>query len=234
MASGSDIIEPAGSAPPHQKFVFDTVFEDDGRVIAPQRAKKHFAAAEVEAIRAEAFAEGQRSAVARAQEAQAIALQQIAGAAQGALGGLALVAHEHRSGSARLALAAAGKIADAALDHFPQAPVAAALDQLAREIEAVPRLVCRAAPDQVEAVQAALTGAAASAGYPGQIVVRGEPDMPLAAFVLDWGDGSAAFNPAEAAQRVAEALENALAAEGHHAESLTSSDLTSSNETDHG
>ena len=68
-----------------------------------------------------------------------------------------------------------------------------------------------------------------SAGYPGQIVVRADPALPAAAFVLDWGDGSAAFDPEESAARVAQALDEALAAEGFHAESLTSP-----NEADHG
>jgi flagellar assembly protein FliH len=212
-----------------QRFGFDTVFEDNGRVIAPLRPKKNFTAEEVAAIRAECFAEGQRSAVAQAQEALAFAVSQIAGAAQGALGGLAMVAHEHRAGSARLALAAAGKIADAALLRFPEAPAAAALDQLAREVEAVPRLIVRANPDQLAAIQTALDGAAASAGYPGQILARADPALPAAAFVLDWGDGSAAFDPVAAAARVGEALDNALAAEGFHAESLTHP-----NEADHG
>ena len=215
-----------------QKFTFDTVFEDSGRVIAPMRPKKSFTAEVVEAIRKDRFAEGERSATAIAQQAQAAALQQIADAAQGALGGLAMVAHEHRAGSARLALAAARKIADAALDRFPEAPAAAALDSLAREIEAVPRLIARCAEDQAEAIQAALEGAAQSAGYSGQIVVRADPALPLAAFVLDWGDGSAAFDPnAASAARVAQALDEALAAEGFHAEPCS---LNHPNEADHG
>jgi flagellar assembly protein FliH len=208
-------------AAPLQKFTFDTVFEDSGRVIAPLRPKKNFTAEEVEAIRRECFAEGERSAVALAEEAQAAALQQIAAAAQGALSGLAMVAHEHRTGSARLALAAAGKIADAALERFPEAPAAAALEALAREVEAVPRLMARCEPDQVDRIQAALEQAAQRAGYPGQIVVRPDPALPVAAFVLDWGDGSAAFDPNESAARVAQALDEALAAEGFHAESLS-------------
>jgi flagellar assembly protein FliH len=209
------------SEAPLQKFTFDTVFEDSGRVIAPLRPKKNFTAEEVEAIRRECFADGERSAVALAEEAQAAALQQIAAAAQGALGGLAMVAHEHRTGSARLALAAARKIADAALERFPEAPAAAALEALAREVEAVPRLMARCEPDQVDRIQAALEQAAQSAGYPGQIVVRADPALPAAAFVLDWGDGSAAFDPNESAARVAQALDEALAAEGFHAESLS-------------
>ncbi len=217
----------------HPRFVFDTVFADSGRVIAPPRTKKNFTIEEVEAIRAEAYAEGERSVTAQAQKMQSMALAQIAEAARGALGGLGMVAHQHRSGAARLALAAAGKIADAALLRFPQAPAAAALDALAREIEAVPRLIVRAAPAMLEPLEAALAEAAQSAGYPGQIVVRAEPAMPLAAFVFDWGDGSAAFDPVQAAARVGEALENALAAEGCHAESLNISDSLS-HEADHG
>ena len=215
-----------------RKFSFDTVFEDNGRVIAAARPKKSFTPEEVDAIRAQAFSEGQASAVAQAQEALAFAVSQIAGAAQGALGGLAMVAHEHRAGTARLALAAARKIADAALERFPEAPAAAALDQLAREVEAVPKLIVRASPDHLQAMQAALDGAAVSAGYPGQIVVRADAALPPAAFVLDWGDGSAAFDPVTAAARVGEALENALAAEGFHAESLTL--RQDPNEADHG
>ncbi len=44
--------------------------------------------------------------------------------------------------------------------------------------------------------------------------------MTGATFVLDWGDGTAAYDPQEAADRVSHALETALAAEGLHAEPL--------------
>jgi flagellar assembly protein FliH len=206
----------------HEKFAFDTVFEDDGRVTAPFRAQKSFTADEVAAIRIQCFAEGERSAVAIAQQSQAMALAEIADAARMALGALTLVAHEHRSGAAKLALGAARKIADAALDRFPEAPLSAALEALAREIEAVPRLVLRCAPEGLEAMQAALAEAAVSSGYPGQILAKADPALPPAAFVLDWGDGSAAFDPIEAEARVAQALETALAADGLHAEPLPS------------
>ncbi len=232
-------MSPDPDSGPLKRFSFDTVFEDNGRVITPLRPKKVFTPEEVETIRRECFAEGERSALAMAQQAQTLALQQIAAATQGALGSLAMVAHEHRSGSARLALGAARKIADAALDRFPEAPVAAALDALAREVEAVPRLLARCAPEQIDGVREALDSAAHSAGYPGQILVRADPALPPAAFVLDWGDGSAAFDPNAAAARVAQALDEALAAEGFHAESLDHSNmghpnLGHPNEADHG
>jgi flagellar assembly protein FliH len=151
---------------------------------------------------------------------QAEALGQIASAVQAALPRLAEVAHEHRAGSAQLALACGRTIADAALELFPQAPVKAALESLAREIETAPKLVVTAGEDVARDLLGTLEQTAQAIGYAGQIVIRAEPGMPTAAFTLDFGDGSAAFDPAAAAIRVAAALEAALAAEGLHAEPL--------------
>lgn len=204
-----------------RRFSFDTVFDDAGGIAsAPAPRKRLFTPEEVEQIRAAAYAEGERSAVARAEAAAADALANVATAARAALSALTVVAHAHRSGSAELALVAARKIADASLELFPDAPVAAALEALAREVEAQPRLMVRVAPNMEERVQAALQHTADAIGYPGQIVARADPGMPPAAFVLDWGDGKAAFDPEAAAARVGEALDAALAAEGLHAEPL--------------
>jgi flagellar assembly protein FliH len=134
------------------------------------------------------------------------------------------VAHDHRAGSAELALACAGKIAGAALERFPEAPAVAALEGLAREIEAHPKLLVRAGPDLVERLQAALDRTAEAIGFPGQISVRADETIALAAFIIDWGDGRAAFDPAAAQSRVAAALEAALVSEGLHAESLIASE----------
>ena len=63
-------------------------------------------------------------------------------------------------------------------------------------------------------------GAAQACGFAGAIVATADPGLPLAAFTLDWGEGRAAFDPEAAAARVAAALDEALAAEGLHAEPL--------------
>jgi len=206
---------------PHQKFGFDTVFDGAGDVaFAAMRPKRLYAADEVEHIRQRAFAEGEAAAAAAAASAQSAALVAIAEACRQALPKLAEVAHEHRVGSAELALACARAIADAALLRFPQAPVQAALEVLAREIEAAPRLIVATAPDMAEEIQALLTQTAQAVSYPGAIVVRGQAGMKPGAFSLDFGDGVAAFDPDAATARVAAALDAALASEGLHAEPL--------------
>ena len=207
------------SAP--RPFDFDTVFGDDGAIArASARPKRLYPIEEVEQIRAQARAEGERVAMASVEAQQAAALAQIAQACQAALPRLAEVAHEHRGGSADLALACGQAIADAALDAFPRAPIQAALDSLAREIESAPRLVVTVPPAQAEGLEAVLVQTAQAIGFTGQIQVRPDPGAPQAAFSLDFGDGAARFDPAAAAERVAAALHEALAAEGLHAEPL--------------
>lgn len=217
----------ADTAP--RKFSFDTEFDGD-RIIAPAKAKRFYTPDEVEMARAQAFMEGERSAVAEAEARAAHALAEVTRAAVAALSSLAEVAHSHRSESARLALAAANKIADAALDRFPEAPVVAALDALSVELMSAPRLVVRTAPDEAERITQSLERAAQNAGFAGQIVVKTDPALPRAAFGFDWGDGRASFDAAAASARVGEALEAALAAEGLHAEALPSTTLEPNHE----
>jgi flagellar assembly protein FliH len=209
------------SQPIPRKFDFDTVFDDAGAVAqVSARPKRIYPLEEVEVIRAQAYAEGERTAMARLEAQQAEALSVIAQACQAALPRLAEVAHAHRVGSAELSLACGQAIADAALDAFPRAPLQAALDSLAREIESVPRLLVSVSPSLAEGLEPLLAQAAQAIGFAGQIQVRQDAGMTPAAFALDFGDGAARFDPAAAAQRVTEALQAALASEGLHAEPL--------------
>jgi flagellar assembly protein FliH len=206
---------------PHAKFGFDTVFDHAGDVaFAAPRPKRTYTTDEVEVISQAARAEGERMALAGVTARQADALASIVAACGQALPRLAEVAHAHRIGSAELALACARAIAAAALDRFPEAPVRAALESLAREIEAAPRLVVTADPELAQGLQTVLEEAAAASGYQGAIIVRTDAGLAPHAFTLDFGDGSATFDPAAAAERVTQALHAALAAEGLHAEPL--------------
>ena len=210
------------SEAPHTRFAFDTEFDAAGEIayVAP-RPKRTFTPEEVEEIRQQAYAEGERAATTSVTAQQMAALSEIARACSYALPALANVAHEHRVGAAELALACGRAIAGAALERFPEAPVQAACEALAREIEAAPRLIVSAAPDLAEKLQGLLDEPARRAGFAGAIQVRGDLALGRHAFTLDFGDGSGSFDPALASQRVAEALHAALAAEGLHGEALT-------------
>jgi flagellar assembly protein FliH len=206
-----------------RKYAFDTVFDDEGDVASSAPVQKAFYTAhEVEQIRAEALAEGRRTALDQAQKDEARCLAEIRQAMAQCMGILSKTAHDHRAGVVELAMTAARKIADAALDKFPEAAAEAALNALMLEVESHPRLLVRAPEAVLGRVTESLERVAASAGYTGQVTVRADPELEGAAFIFEWGEGRAAFDPAQAAARVAAALEAALAAEGLHGEALKS------------
>jgi flagellar assembly protein FliH len=204
-----------------RKFDFDTVFDGVGDVLsAPAPHKAFYTPVEVEQIRLEAFADGQRAAVQQAELDQAQCLEGIRFAIERTVPLLAQAAHEHRAGAAELALAAARKIADSALEAFPEAPVRAALEALSNEVQGHPRLLVRTPERLLERIQAVLEKTAESVGFPGQVTAVADDRLEGAAFIFEWGEGRAAFDPEAAAQRVTQALHAALAAEGLHAEPL--------------
>jgi len=204
-------------------FIFDTEFDAAGGVVRAsdfRPIKRAYTPAEVEALVAQARLEGRETALSENAALQAQALSVIAEGVARSAGTLMSVAQAHREGSAEIALSAARVIAGAALERSPDLPLRAALEQLGQEIDASPRLVIRA-PGLDETSRDALKAVAADAGFSGLVAFRDDAGLPMAAFQLEWSDGRADFDPAEAAARVAEALTAALAAEAGHAESLT-------------
>src|SRR6185503_15324702 len=105
-----------------RKFTFETEFEG-ARVLSGNAYKRLYTADEVQTLAAAARAEGEAAAMQRVEAQTARALAELADAAKAALPTLAVAAHEHRAGSAELALACARQIADAACERFPDAPL---------------------------------------------------------------------------------------------------------------
>lgn len=203
-------------------FAFDTEFDADGAVVRPGAwtpARRAYLPAEVDALVAQGRLEARQQALAEIENIRALALTSVAQAAAAAMPTLRAAVQAHREQSAALALAAARAIAGAALERFPQAPLKAALEILAQEIDASPRLVVRAS-NLDEAARGLIERACADSGFTGAVAFRDELGLHPAAFQLEWADGRADHDPQMSAQRVAEALTAALAAEAGHAETL--------------
>lgn len=201
-------------------FAFDTEFGADGAVLRAsswQPTKRAFAPAEVEALVAQARLEARQQALDEVEALRADALSIVAQTVSQAATALRDVAEAHRRESAELALAAGRVIGSAALERFPRRPLEAAIEALAQEMDATPRLLVRASGLD-EGGRAQIEALCAQSGFSGLVVFRDEPHMPAAAFALEWADGRAEFDSAEAEGRVAAALDAALAAEAGHAE----------------
>lgn len=201
--------------PAPQKFGFDTWFGDDGRVVeqAPHaRMRRAYTPAEVEVIRQQAFQEGQADQRQRDESQTSAALAQIAAACADALGGLDGVIARFQAEAAELALSTGEVIAGGALDGCPTGPLTAALEALAQELAGTSRLVVRANAASPE-VREAIEKAAGDAGFVGRVVLRDDGDLGPAAFVVEWPDGRAEFDPTEAAARVRALVGTALSAD---------------------
>lgn len=129
---------------------------------------------------------------------------------QDAFASMAEVGQAHWKQAAELALVCAKQIAGEALKHFPQGAILAAMDALATEIKAQPRLTVRAGAEWAQGFQTALDQKAGQLGLPCQVQVTPDPNMPLAAFDFNWGDGRAQFDPQSAADKISAALQSAL------------------------
>ena len=75
-------------------------------------------------------------------------------------------------------------------------------------------------PQLADALKDVLEETARGLGFEGAVVIKPDGAFGPHAFTLDFGDGQAAFDPAQAAERVSQALIAALASEGLHAEPL--------------
>lgn len=204
-------------------FAFDTEFDGSGSVVRASEfrpTKRAYMPSEVEALVAQARFEAREAALAEASSIEAMGVAAIGQAMGQAIPALAHVAQTHREQSAALALAAARVIAAAALERLPMGPLQSALETLGQEIDGSPRLVVRASGLE-PGVQAKIQAVCVDAGFTGAVAFREDVSLPLAAFSLEWADGRADFDPAAAAERIATALNSALASEAGHAEPLT-------------
>lgn len=209
-----------------QKFIFDAEFTDDGQVSYSQFGVKAKTYTEEDVAEAwqTGFSEGEASALAVAAERQVAAIEDLIDVAKQGLHALAQSAHEHKAGAAELALVCARKIADVALDHAPNAVITAAIEALAREVEAQPRLILRT-PNPTEEMKSAIEAAAQQVGLQAQILLRPEPSAAAGAFIIEWPDGKASFDPEQTAIKLLDAIRSALSAEGLHGEANLSGDL---------
>lgn len=186
-----------------RKYAFDVEFAPDGTILQDNSAGvRRFDSDEVEAERQRAYESGKVDAVALAERATAAALKDLAMAASAALQTLDAEQKAIRRDAALLALAAARKIADAALTQFGEERALAAIEQAMDTLRHGPRLLVRVPQDAAERLKPMIEAMAEEHHYAGKIVVRGEAGLAAGAVAIDWTDGVVRLDPAEIADRI--------------------------------
>ncbi|MGQ0534253.1 MAG: hypothetical protein ACT4OF_16415 [Caulobacteraceae bacterium] len=193
-----------------RKYAFETEFAPDGEIV--REAPKRITAEEVQAANSEGYERGKNDALAQAERRTTAALEAIADAASAVLTRLDIESRAMRTEAARVALAAAQKIAGVALDTFgierAQKAIESAMDTLRHQ----PRLVVKLPPDAAEALKPRIAEMCQTHAYAAAVLVRAEPGLSAGEVVIDWSDGVIAMNPADAAKRIEDLIDAALAA----------------------
>lgn len=201
-------------SPQHQNarpFVFDTEFDAEGRVVQPsnwQPPKRSYMPAEVEALIAQARLEGRQQALDEVEALRANALSVVAQTVAEAAGRVEAMIEQYRQQSAELAVVCGKALASSAMELYPRRPLEAAIEQLAEEIDASPRLLIRTYGLDAEA-RAQIEQMCEQSGFSGVVVFRDDVAHP-AAFSLEWSDGRAGFDPNEVEMRLRERIQAAL------------------------
>jgi flagellar assembly protein FliH len=193
-----------------RKYGFDTEFAPDGAIL--KEAPKQLSPEEIAAECAAAYERGKHDAVAQAERQSAAALQALADAASAVLTRLDAESRAMREEAARVALGASKKIAGLAIEGFgidrAQAAVEAAMDALRTQ----PRLVVKLPPQIAEELKPRIAAMCETHAYAGAILVRAEPTLRAGEVIIDWADGVISMSPEDAAARINELVEAALAA----------------------
>jgi flagellar assembly protein FliH len=180
------------TAKPSSKFTFDTEFHGPSDVVsdaARVRQKKTLTIEEIEAMRADAQAEGMEAASVRAAENIERTAAMLVTALRDALDCSHDEIENVRVEAAALALAAAKKIAPAALAALPAGDVENALREAMHQAIGEPRITLRAAPDVITALQGKVDAIAHEEGYDGRVILAADPAIAGADCRIEWRGG---------------------------------------------
>ncbi len=177
---------------PAHKFTFDTEFRGQNDVAsdaARARQKTTMTAEEIEAMCARARAEGAETAAVRATENMDRTIAALIAALRDALVRSHAEIEAVRAEAALLALAAAKKIAPAALAALPAGDVENALREAMHQAIGEPRITLRAAPDVVAALEDKVADIAHEEGYDGRVMLAADPAIANADCRIEWRGG---------------------------------------------
>lgn len=193
-----------------RKYAFATEFSADGAIL--REAAKALTPEQIEAKCAAAYESGKADALAEAERRAAAALEELARAAADVTARLGAEGRTMREEAARVAFAAARKIAGGALEHFGAERAAGAIEAAMDALRHQPRLLVRLAPETAEALTPRVEAMCKAHAYENIVHLRADTSLKSGAVSIDWSDGVAHLDADDIAERVGALIDAALAA----------------------
>jgi flagellar assembly protein FliH len=187
------------------KFTFDTHFDGDNprNKKSDVRSRKSYSAEEIEAMKSEAREEGRADGDVRASHAIAASIGQVAAAVLAAIQAMDGEIECIRAEAAGLAIAAAKKLAHAALAAAPEVEIEEALRVALHQAIGEPRVVVTTSPVLALKIQERANEIAHEEGFEGRVQFVPDDGLTNADCRVEWRGGGI--------ERAQSAIESALA-----------------------
>ena len=173
------------------KFLFETRFEAGAPPPPPTR--KSFTAAEVEAARAAGekagHAAGRAAALKEIEARAATVLNILIDGLGGAIERIHARHEEQGRETVAIATTVLRRLFPALSERHEYAELEALLSDSLRQLSSEPRIVVRVPDAIVEAIKPRIDRAAERAGFPGRVILLGDPAMSDAQSRIEWADG---------------------------------------------
>ncbi|HEY4942852.1 MAG TPA: FliH/SctL family protein [Rhizomicrobium sp.] len=176
------------------KYTFDIEFRPEGDLVsnaARARQKKAYTTEEIDTLSARARDQGMKAGQIRAAEAQTQEIATLVDCLRDVVARSSKATDAVRQEASLLALAAARKLAAAAVGALPSADVEEVLRHALHQALGEPRIVLHASPKVAEILKPRLAEIAHEEGFEGRVVVSGEAALGHADCRIEWRGGGA-------------------------------------------
>ncbi len=163
---------------------------------------------------AQGHAEGQKSELARVQQALLAATEKLA---QQTVNLTASVNEIHKANlgeAVQLGKAVGGKLATHLVAREPLAELEALITECLASLEHAPHLVIRCHPDLADAIRETAERRIAASGFTGRLMIMGEPEIALGDGRIEWVDGGLVRDSGTISEQIDKSIASYLSANG--------------------
>ncbi len=201
--------------PSISKFLFDNDLGKAKGAPAPKPIRRNFTAAEVEAEKAKAFAEGHAKGVADTAQETAARAAAAFQAISTQLGKLIGQVDAQRAETNKTAVAAAVAMTRKLLPTLARREAMSEIEALVAEclgrMHDAPKIVVRLNETHVEAFRQRVESIATETGFSGRVAVVADPALPPEDARVEWSDGGVERNTAQVWKEIEAAIQRFVA-----------------------
>lgn len=135
------------------------------------------------------LAEGERTAIARAANAEAAAAEALASRVAAMAASIDDSRKQAIADGVQLSLSIARKLAGGLVAREPAVEIEALVTECMATLDGVPHLVIRCDPALAESVRDIATSKMTTSGFTGRLVVLGDPEIAIGDARIEWADG---------------------------------------------